>query len=164
MEIAPLSTWPHSIFYKTVLWEYILTISYKIQSVLLFDAFSHMSSLYQKFKALLIERGEWDWSESREGGEHEKRETGTSLTQQIWCSSVSCWKSPVGATEIHQCPQWLVTWALYSPPQWNISAAEANTALHRLQACKRPAAYMICHKGKRGKRCPSGYCQLAFTF
>lgn len=97
-----------------VLQQYILNIVHKIRSFLPFSAFSHTSSLYPKFKALLIEKeqGEWDRSESEPGDAKRRRQ------EQPWHStigdtSVSCWKSPVGATEIHQCPEWLVTWGLH---------------------------------------------------
>lgn len=69
---------------KIVLQEYILTITHKIQSFLLFSAFSHMSSLCQKFKALLSEEEKKGMRQKRERVRLKKEERGTALTQQNW--------------------------------------------------------------------------------
>lgn len=83
----------HTQLKKIVLQEYILTITHKTHSFLLFSAFSHMSSLCQKFKALLTEEEKREWGRSESECEIEKGE------EQPWHSrtgnsSVSCWKSP----------------------------------------------------------------------
>lgn len=65
---------------KIVLQEHILTITHKTQPFLLFSAFSHMSSLCQKFKALLTEEEKMEWGRSEserdwKGGERNSPDT-----------------------------------------------------------------------------------------
>lgn len=175
---------------KIVLQEYILTITHKTQSFLLFSASSHTSSLRQKFKALHTEeeKREWDRSESENERDWKRRRQEQPWHSRIGNGSVSCWKSPEGATEIHQCPECLASWGLWgtrnsswagSQPaaqhssqgrraQHRERAGNKTSSRHRTGAALRgPAALMDWHRagqGKRGRRCPAGNCQLDVGF
>lgn len=150
---------------KIVLQEHILTITHKTQPFLLFSAFSHMSSHCQKFKALLTEEEKREWSRSRSEWDWKRRREEQPWHSRTGNGSVSCWKPPAGATEIHQCPQSLGSWALgvqgHQQGREQHSTAQLTGMLGpALWTCRKIKQHQAPHGwALRGSSCTQGWIQ-----